>query len=469
MVLGKIYSLCVIKESITISRTDYENLLETIARLEAKVLELEDLLSKYERPNKNSSNSSIAPSQDPHRKTKSLRVKSDRPMGGQKGHKGSRLEQVEIPDEIIEYEKTACECCGERLSEEGISYRTAQVFDIPPIKMQVTEHRAIRKTCQNCGTENKASLPVELVQKAQYGNHLKALCVYMQNYQMLPYDRCAEFIEDLTGHHISRGSLTNFIRKCDENLDGFTERLYALLWDSQVVHVDETSVNINGINHWIHVASTHLCSLFRCHRKRGHEAIDDIGFIPEYRGILVHDRWASYFKYTCEHSLCNAHVLRELKFIEESTDKEWAKEMSNLLTQAYYITKENSEVLSPKYLLEVSAKFDSILEPTIKGYDNKFKKTVEERLAFALQKHKDLFLKFLYNPMVPFDNNQAERDLRMMKVKQKVSGLFKSEELAHAFMSTRSYISTLRKNNQKVLVSIYNALNGNPFMPNMAE
>lgn len=436
-------------------------------QLKLRVLELEAKLEKYENP-KNSGNSSIPPSQDPLRKTKSLRKKSKRKPGGQKGREGKKLEMSSIPDKVVLHDITNCGCCGQALPGEPQGFDTRQVFDLPPIKMFVTEHRRSKKTCRHCGVENKASFPEGLVQPAQYGDNLKALCTYLQNYQMLPYARCSEFIEDLTGHPIATGSLSNFQRQCFELLAPYQEQARQQLLKGPVLHADETGIRLNGKNQWVHVLSNATISFFAHHPKRGKQAMDDIGLLEKYKGILVHDRFASYFSYQCEHSLCNAHILRDLSYVEEAFEAPWAKEIGKLLVRAK--TKKGRDAnLKKSYSTRVFNKYISLVRPVIKKYDKKFKKTDEQRLAFALEKHKYLFLKFLKQPEVPFDNNQAERDLRMIKVKQKVSGCFRSHTHASYFASIRGYVTTLKKNNQKVLENIKNVFIEKPFIPVMGE
>lgn len=433
------------------------------ARLAARIKELEERLAKYENP-KNSGNSSVAPSQDPFRKTKSLRGRSNKPQGGQKGHKGSKLKMVSHPDMVVVHDIEHCGHCGDGLPKDADDYDTRQIFDIPPITIQVTEHRRLHKTCNTCGKRNIGEFPEGLVQEAQYGNSLKSLCVYLQNYQMLPFARCSEFIRDLTGHHISRGSLSNFQKQCFERLQGYQHNIRQLLLQSPILHADQTGIRLNGNNSWIHVLSNSKVSFFAHHLKRGRKAMDDIGLLEHYNGTLVHDRFSSYFSYQCDHGLCNAHILRDLVYVEETFDAIWAKKIRELLVKAKR-DKEQNPNLRSSYYSKVFKRYVNIIRPVIKDYDKKFKKTDEQRLAFALEKHKYLFLKYIKQPHVPFDNNQAERDLRMIKVKQKVSGCFRSQTHAQYFATIRGYISTAKKNNEKVLESIQHAFLENPYIP----
>jgi transposase len=446
---------------------DFDVLKKENIQLRLRITKLEAQLSKYENP-KNSGNSSVAPSQDPFRKTKSLRVKSNKPQGGQKGHKGSKLEMVATPNSTIIHDITQCNCCGRALPKASDDYDARQVFDLAPIVIQVTEHRAIKKTCMVCGKQNRAAFPKGLNQNAQYGNHLKSLCVYLQNYQMLPYARCKEFIADLTGHAVSTGSLSNFQQQCYRHLKDYQQQITKQLLQSPLLHADETGMRLNGKNSWMHVLSTKTISYFAHHLNRGRQAMDEIGILEHYKGTLIHDRFSSYFGYGCDHSLCNAHILRDLIYVEETFNASWAKQIKTLLIEAKMAREQNPN-LKASYYSKIFKKYTNIIRPIIKQYDKKFKKTDEQRLAFALEKHKYLFLKFIKRPEIPFDNNQAERDLRMIKVKQKVSGCFKAQTHAGYFASIRGYISTIKKNKENVLENIHNAFLENPFLPVTAE
>lgn len=220
---------------------------KTISALKRENASLKDRLAKYENP-KNSSNCSVAPSQDPYRKTKSLRGRSNMPQGAQKGHKGSKLKMVATPDLVVLHDVEKCGCCGNSLSEKSGHYDARQVIDIPTIKMHVTEHRRLYKKCKNRGKRNKGDFPNGLIQVAQYGNSLKSLCVYLQNYQMLPFARCRELIADLTRHSISTGSPSNFQVQCSDLLQDYEQGIRTQLLRSAVLHADETRIRLNGKN-----------------------------------------------------------------------------------------------------------------------------------------------------------------------------------------------------------------------------
>ena len=443
-------------------KSDFDILKKENSQLHKHIKILEEKLSKYENP-KNSGNSSVPPSQDLNRTTKSLRKKSNKKVGGQKGHKGSKLLKIENPDIIVLHEITQCECCKSQLPKEG-KIKSRQIFDIPKIKIEVTEHQIITKVCGNCGKKNKTNFPEGLVQEAQYGNNVKAFSVYLQNYHMLPFKRCSELIEDLTGHKISEGSLANFQVKSYKNLEDYETELKKMLLKSNVLHADETGIRLNGKLHWMHVLSNEFFSYFGYHHKRGKEAINDFNIIPLYNGNLVHDRFAPYFSYECEHSLCNAHILRELHYLWESKKLKWTRNLSSLLVGVHHKVK-HGKVYSTKDYERILSDFEKLILPTIQNYNKVYTKTKEEKLAFALEKHKHLFLKFIKEKEVPFDNNQAERDLRMIKVKQKISGCFREPNYADYFARIRGYITTLKKNKQNVLENIQKSFDGNPFLP----
>jgi transposase len=454
------------KELIQIFLQKFSNLEKEIEELKNEVRSLKDKLSRYENP-KNSNNSSVSPSQDPNRATKSLRKKSDKKVGAQKGHKGSKLLKSGDPDKIILHDITECECCKSELPKEG-EIKSRQLLDIPKIKIEVTEHQIITKVCENCGKKNKTNFPEELVQEAQYGNNIKAFSVYLQNYHMLPFKRCSELIEDLTGHKISPGSLANFQSKGYSNLEDYESSVKKILLKSSVLHADETGVRLNGKLHWMHVLSNDVLSYFGYHQKRGKQAIDAFNIIPLYNGNLVHDRFASYFSYECKHSLCNAHILRELQYLWETKELKWVRNLSNLLVGIHHQIKQG-KIYSTKEYERTVTKFEKLITPTIQNYNKVYSKTKEEKLAFALEKYKHLFLKFIKEKEVPFDNNQAERDLRMIKVKLKISGCFRDPNYADYFARIRGYITTLKKNNQDVLLNIQKSFEGNPFLPIMGE
>lgn len=446
---------------------------EMNAMLVARVKELEDQLGK------DSQNSSKAPSSDGFgKKTKSLREKSDKATGGQKGHKGHRLEMVANPDAVVVHAVTCCCGCGVELSaEETLGVQRRQVFDIPPLKLSVTEHQAEVKRCLECGTLNRALFPAELSQPTQYGARLKGLAQYLMHYQLLPLARTQELFRDLFHHELSQGTLVNASERCYQELGEVEAAIKQAIGEAEVLFVDETSCTVQGRRHWLHVASTAELTFYTPHRKRGRIALDEIAILPSFKGTAVHDAYASYHGYGCQHALCNAHLLRELRFVEERHNQAWAKELAGLLVDikdACATAAENSLSLSQQS--DFGARYDDIVKAGLAAQPPTAERPAEKRGRHKQSKAKNLLdrlasrknevLRFMDEPAVPFDNNQAERDLRMVKVQQKISGCFRGEGAKH-FCRIRGYISTLRKRGLSILAGLESVFKGQPIMPTL--
>ena len=457
----------------------------SIRALTERVRQLEDQRAK------DSHNSSKPPSSDGGRKQTrgNLRKKNNRNAGGQKGHQGSTLKMVDQPDKEIVHRVERCADCDILLGDESlVSYERRQVFDIPPLKIEVTEHQAEIKTCSCCGRLIKASFPSGVDQPVQYGTRIKALSVYLMNYQFHPYDRNREFFEDVFSHSISVGTLWQSNLVCYNAL-AFSEAVTKqLIIDSLVARFDETGYAVNGKRHWLHVASTPHLTVYMPHPKRGKEAMDEMNILPQYRGRAVHDFWKTYFKYDCKHALCNAHLLRELIFIDEQYDQGWAQDMIDLLLRIKAMVdeaKQTTDCLAPKTIQTFEEEYQRILEegfleellsrqanippdasklPKKRGRQ---KQSKAKNLLDRLRDYRKEILAFMYDFNVPFDNNLAERDIRMMKVQQKISGCFRSNEGAKIFCRIRGYISTIRKQGLNVLEAIQMVMDGKPFIPAM--
>ena len=431
--------------------------------LEDRIKELEDQISK------NSRNSSKPPSTDGVDKPspKSLRKKSGRPIGGQKGHKGTNLKMVATPDTVQRHNVKVCACCQKSLKRRDVMYiERRQVYDIPPLEMKITEHQAEIKRC-TCGHINRADFPNGVNHHVQYGPNIKGLLVYMQDYQLLPYERTKEFVEDLLGHQLSAGTLYNVRSNAFDQLATFEDRLKAVLTAAVVAGFDETGIRVTTQCMWLHSCSTAQHAYYQAHTKRGEEAMNEIGILPVFKGTAVHDFWKSYFQYGCKHGLCNAHLLRELIFIKERFGQDWADELIALLLKMK-AAKEKAIVKAKQSLSEATLKRYRSLYDTLvnKGLDanpyapppkkkrGRDKKSKPRNLIERFRDYANDILRFLYDFKVPFDNNFSERDLRMMKVKQKISGCFRSFDGAKFFARIRSFIITARKQN----VSAFNAL-----------
>ncbi len=454
-----------------------EGLLERIAVLEERVEALENQISK------NSRNSSKAPSSDGFKpRPKSQRRKSERSSGGQPGHPGTTLEWSEEVDHVEQHCVAACSVCGQSLSEVAVkAWELRQVRDVAPIELTVTEHQAEVKCCPQCQTLNRGEFPPEVNSVVQYGASLKGLMVYLLDYQLLPSARVAELLSDVFGCELSEATLYTSRESCFAELASVEAAIVAAIQQAEVLHCDETGMRVNGKLWWLHVASTDGLTFYFVHTKRGKEAMDDMGILPNYEGISVHDGLKSYAQYACEHALCNAHHLRELTFILERYQQIWAQEMSTLLCdlkqQVDDAKAREQKALEPDLVQWFEERYQVLIQAGLAANPmtqlppdgakprGRPKQSPPKNLLDRLQHHQDQVLAFMYDFRVPFDNNQAERDLRMMKLKQKISGGFRSVEGAQMFARIRSYISTLKKQGLNVLDALKQVFLGNPTIP----
>ena len=385
------------------------------------------------------------------------------------------------PDKILTHRVTQCQDCGASIAgQKPDSIERRQVVDTPPLKLEVTEHRAECKTCHICGTRNKAVFPEGVNQPVQYGPLIRALAVYMNQYQLIPYDRVEELFKDLFGQPFSEGSLFTANQVCYESLAGFEQETIKQILNEPVVNFDETGIRVEGKNSWLHVACTRF-TCYHIHKKRGSDGMDDMGVLPLYEGIANHDGLQTYFKYGCVHSLCNDHHLRELTWVIENTKQVWAGRMHELLLDALKAVndaKENSKTcLEPEQIAGLLSRYDETIAlghkenpffevwPRPRGKRGRLKKTKQRNLLERLHRYRTETLNFILDFRIPFGNNQAERDIRMTKVKQKISGGFRSIQGAKIFCRIRGYISTVKKNSVPVLEAIRNAFLGHPFVP----
>lgn len=446
-----------------------------ITALEQRVAQLEERLAK------DSHNSHKPPSSDGLAKKPSptsLRQKSGRKPGGQKGHLGCTLSPVECPDAIVSHVPQLCACCGASLKNAPIVDEQAhQVFELPPLHLFVTEHRAQTRRCR-CGATTAALFPKEALEGVQYGPRIKALCVYLRDYQLLPFARISQLLADLLDAPLSQGTLTNALATCARTLKPVTEAIQTGLRRAKVVHFDETGLRVGGRLQWLHAASTSTLTHYFCHPKRGKAGCDAAGILPGFWGRAVHDGWSSYARYACRHSLCNAHHLRELTRLEQA-GQEWAAKMKRLLLEIKACVegaKERGKRQVPLlWEWRFLVRYRKLLA---KGYTQnppspsrcrdgrgRVKQTPARNLLLRLDRQRAWVLAFLFDFSVPFDNNLAERDLRMMKVRQKISGGFRTKEGARDFCVVRGYISTLLKQKINVLSALEQAFRGSPVYP----
>ena len=384
-------------------------------------------------------------------------------------------------DKIVEHVLEKCRHCGYNLEDEKvITHACRQEIDVPPEPPVVIEHQAQQKLCPNFAWISTAQFPAHITQPIQYGLHLKARSIYLSQYQFVPCERLAEYFQDCHQLSISEGTLVNF------NDKGATVFTPAVIYyknqiiNSPVRNFDEFSMKINGKNHWLHVASILQYTCYEIHAKRGKEAMDDIGILPNYNGIAVHDHWKAYLRYLCDHALCNSHHLRELIFAVERYHQQRAQNLIDCLLKirdAIAVAKaENRTILSVNELTKYSRKYSRILRegcselPILPATNSPPRKNAKQHkiknLWDRLRKYKKETLFFMYDFRVPFTNNLPERDIRMCKTKAKISGSFRSVKGAKIFANCRSYISTIKKHKANVLHEIMNALKGKPFRLN---
>lgn len=455
---------------------------------EDAVVELVTLLIKRierleEHLDKDSRNSSKPPSSDGFgKRTKSLRGKSKRKSGGQKGHPGSTLEWRETVDAVVLHPVTQCQGCGASLAEVAVlEYELRQVHELPPWSLQVIEHQAEVKYCEHCQTLSRGQFPSDVTNVVQYGSNLKGLMVYLMEAQLLPFERTRELLKDLLGCQISEGTLCNTRTTCAQKLEPIETQIKDAIEQAAVGHFDETGLRVNSKLWWLHVACTSGLTYYFVHGKRGTAAMDDMDILPNFTGTSVHDGWKSYARYDCAHSLCNAHHLRELRFIVERYKQPWADQMMTLLldikTEVEQAKAENLTVLDVKQVEGFEQRYQRLLsdgfacnpippvDEKVPKKRGKQKQSTPKNLLDRLQKHQAAVLAFMYDFQVPFDNNQAERDIRMMKLKQKISGCFRSLAGAQQFCRIRGYISTLRKQDIPVLDALRSIFAGNPVVP----
>ena len=451
------------------------SLLQRLDELTARVRELERQRGRTSR------NSSQPPSQDGFQKqTKSLREKSDRPVGGQPGHRGATLRWREDPDHIETHRHTHCTGCGAALPPPAADapYERRQVFELPVLRFTVTEHRAAAQTCGHCQTRLPAAFPTHVTNVVQYGSRAQAVAVYLRTYQLLPQARTSELFADLFGQRLTPGTLGTTQQACAAALRDVEAVLKAGVQAAARAHFDETGLYVAGKRQWLHVASTPHLTHYATHPKRGSAATTAIGILPQFRGIAVHDAWAPYWQAACLHALCNAHHLRELTALIEQGGQAWAQAMKDLL-RAIKQTVEGAQAAGAEGLDAATheafvARYQALVADgltnnpavvAVPGQKGRTKQSKARNLLLRLQQRQEEILRFMTDVRVPFDNNLAERDLRMMKVQQKISGCFRAVAGAQAFCRIRSYISTVRKHGMNVLSALEQVFTGTPFLP----
>src|SRR5216683_8015538 len=452
-------------------RQEHTALRDQVTFLSERISVLEAQLAK------DSHNSHLPPSSDRFgRQPKSLRKKSGKKPGGQEGHPGKTLLFSPCPDEVMVHRVERCEQCQADLRQVPASMvERRQVVDVPPTRLLVREHHSEQKQCPQCQQITVASFPAEVRAPVQYGPRIAAMAVYLVQQQLLPLARACEVLEDVLAVSLSEGTLCDLTLRCASNLIEVEQHIKEALIASSVIHQDETGLYVTGHRQWMHVTCTPTLTHYGVHASRGHEALDAIGILPRFGGTSVHDGWRSYFLYACSHALCLVHLLRELTFLAEEQGLEWAADLKALLLSMKEATDEARQhglaTLHPLEVEDWQAQFVALVAhadattPTAQappGTKGRAKQSAARNLLDRLIGDQEAVLAFLHRLVVPFDNNQAERDIRMVKVQQKVSGSFRSEAGATAFCRIRGYLSTLRKQGLDLLASLEATLRGHP-------
>lgn len=448
---------------------------EQLAQANARIKELEDRLAQDSRT------SSKPPSSDGlARLPRSSRRSSDKRPGGQAGHRGSTLSLVELPDEVVSHRPSVCSQCHESLDEvAGTVIERRQVFDLPEMRLLAQEHQVQAIRCPACSTLTQGCFPASVAAPVQYGPRVQALAVYLHQGQLLPTARTCDTLAALCGCHLCEATLLQWSEVASQRLAPTIERIAELVAASPRQHGDETGIRIYGMLHWLHVNCTNDLTHLSWHASRGREAMEQIGIWPRFTGRAIHDRWASYDTYACAHSLCGAHLLRECAALAETDHEQqaWARQMQDFLLDVQDACQEwrrlhltevpplerdewvarYFEILASGYAAQPPPAPASSAQPKGRPKQSKAKNLLD-----ALLHRAENVLAWLDDLRIPFTNNQAERDLRLAKVQQKISGTFRSATGATAFCRIRSYLSTMHKQGHSMLAALTAVFHGHP-------
>jgi transposase len=441
----------------------------------------QEIIVLKERVNQNSGNSSKPPSTDGYNKPnpKSSRKKSGKKAGGQFGHPGHGKKPPEHIDERRELRVEACPYCGKGMAEgSGKLVETRYVQEIPEITIKTIAYEQYETKCPHCGKTSRGGVPENVRGTFQYGAQVKALLVLLVEYGMIGMGRVRDIFEWVFGIRLSCGTIAGAVKGCAGGLKKAWEEIKGAVQGAHVVHFDETGMRKGGKMTWLHTASTDRFTYLQIHQRRGTEAMEGIGILPGFAGIAVHDCWESYWAYLCTHALCNAHLLRELIGIKENTGQGWAEELILLLTgmkgRVERYREAGKEALSGYLNKRYSARYDELVaegmkeNPLAKKEGNRRGRTKQSKARLLLErllKHKQEYMRFSVDFRVPFDNNQAERDFRISKVKQKVSGGFRSEDGGESFAIIQSVIQTLHKHQIGIFKELTSSLNSAYSLP----
>jgi len=455
-----------LRDELAATRAELQRAVTRIAELEARLAS-------------NSGNSSKPPSSDglakPAPKTRSLRAKTDREPGGQPGHDGATLRQVDRPDQEVRHEPGSCDGCGRSLAGRPVTaIERRQCFDLPPVKIEVSEHQLIEREC-TCGHRTRASAPAGIDAPVQYGPRIAAVVVYLYIGQFLSKKRTAQALAELFGTPLSAGTVAALTARAAGGLDEFLTVVGGRLADAEVVGFDETGLRAAGRLHWVHCARTDKYTLVTCHPKRGRAGIDDLGVLDRLRGVAVHDAWAPYDTYPdVQHQLCCAHALRELQAVTDTTAVGqwcWATQARDALVAMQKLVDQAGEAghagIDGAALAEQVDRYRSAAVIGVNETAARTGKLMKKHnaLAHRLVNRQGDYLRFTHDWRVPPDNNGSERDIRMIKLRQKVSGCLRTLTGAQQFCAIRSYLSTAAKHNMHFFDALVMLANGQPWMP----
>ena len=472
------------EQLLPIARSNPEALVDIILILQEQVQILQKRVDALEaRLAQNSGNSSKPPSSDGYAKPapKSLRTPTGRKPGGQPGHPGSTLEPVEQPDHTVRIPLDVCPngCATKLHHQPQTGHVRRQVFDLPPQKLEVTEYLSETKHCPTCNADVSAPFPANVMAPVQYGERFLGFLAYLRNQHFVASERVSQFCDDIYGHSVSEQTSQDAETTACDNLQGFETQVEALLPVAKILHGDETGLRVEGKLQWVHALGSRLLTWYGLHARKGGEAIAHFAVLTRFHGRLIHDCLASYFDLRCLHGLCNAHLLRELVFLVENLHQDWAGKMRRLLLDMNKRVNELKAMgrtrLHHTELASWLRRYEALLA---EGYAanpppppppvprrGRPKKTKAINLLDRMRRHKKSALAFLCDFDVPFTNNHAEQILRMLKVRQKISGGFRTKSGAERFLRLRSYIDTARKHELPVFQAIVDAMAGRPFIP----
>jgi len=447
---------------------------------ENKILRHENTILKHEiaelkiRINSNSSNSSKPPSSDGYKKKPAFPKQKKGKQGGQKGHKGQTLKQVKNPDKIVKCIPYECTCGHKFTNEQVFLSETRQVFDLPQPQLEVTEYQIHKATCLACGISQKGVAPEGVNAPVQYGNKVKAYVVLLNVHFKLPFKKIQLLFNDLFGYSINESTVYSASKLCYKKLDESEQIIKTKIAEGNVAHADETGIRVNGKLHWLHTATSILYTYLFAHEKRGSLALEsDKSILNKISGWLVHDCWSSYFKFgKFKHAICGAHILRELQGLIESGQSKWTKIFKSFLMHVYEMPfderiKRKKQIESRyKHICEIGERREPSPVKILKKR-GRYKRTKGRNLVERLLKEQEAVLAFAFNKQVPFTNNLAERDIRPVKVKQKISNCFRTFAGAEIYARIEGFVSTSRKNNRNVFSELYTTFEGHNFITKM--